>query len=309
MEIPKTRKTQRVRTKLSIVLQGKGGAGKTFLATKIAHALEPDWNKIAVADSELGGMDFTQGAKYSNGTVIESLTVYPLSEECAPEMYVACRNDARANGATVFINDSVSHAWDGTDGVLDRASKIQHAQDQKKTGLNAWNDPSVKGQKDLLLHVLRDQDMHVISTMRIKDKTTMKDGAVEVVVDSPVFNQQSAEYDPDLILKVIKPGSQDSDAEVVVLKSRYECLRLGCTYKMTDELIADMIAYCNEGADPSDMEEKHKTSLVQSITDICKAETVKATKVKMYMKTHGLADKKLTDLSYMELSNIYNTLQ
>ena len=69
------------------------------------------------------------------------------------------------------INDSCSHAWQYAGGVLDmvaekKASNARYERDSYA----AWGDADIVKEKNNIPLMIRDERVHVISTVRVKEK-------------------------------------------------------------------------------------------------------------------------------------------
>ena len=73
------RVSSKKQVKIKLAIQGCAGSGKTYSALLLAHGLCPEWEKIAVVDSENGSADL-----YSH---LGNYNVLPLSDSFTPETY------------------------------------------------------------------------------------------------------------------------------------------------------------------------------------------------------------------------------
>ena len=73
--------------------------------------------------------------------------------------------------------------------------------------------------------------------------------------------QDGFKYEPDLVLRFTGNGNYE------VMKSRYELLPVGATGVLTMELCRDIAAYLQEGIDPTELFEKQRTDLLNSLKE------------------------------------------
>ena len=144
MAAPVIRDATRCESKASIVIEGLQGSGKSGLALDIAHALTGDWSKIGAVDSENRSLDLFEGLNMSSGVSCTPFKKADLTDEYGfiPSMYLELREDFINMGCEAIIFDSISHAWIGTDGILDRVNRLE-AENTKINKFNAWGRPEV----------------------------------------------------------------------------------------------------------------------------------------------------------------------
>lgn len=299
------RNAQRMQSKASIVIEGLSGMGKSGTALLIASALA-NWDKIYAVDSENKSLDLFEGLTLSNGKLVEPFKKIDLTGDYLPSTYLELRNLAIEDGAEVVIADSISHAWVGQGGVLDVVNKLE-AENTKINKFNAWGQPVVTDEKNKLPALFRDPRVHCISTVRLKEKFEMIQGEGVHSVGEQQIMQADMKYEPDLLLRMVKPGTPDGEPPVVrVGKTRYAFLRLGQEYALTDELLKQLGEYLNEGADPAALKERQRQDYITTITDLLKADTAKQVSYKMFRKGRKIPeDMKLQDMELDMLQTIY----
>lgn len=302
---------ERKQSKASIVIQGLSGLGKSGLALAIARALA-DWDKIFVCDTESGSTDLFEGIQLSTGQEVGKFKKFDLTEEdgFAPSNYLEVREAAKQAGAEVFIQDSATQSWAGPGGVLDIVSHVKL--DTNNKSMSVWNDDKVVAEKNILnsATMWRDKEVHVISTVRMKEKVGFtEDNKVVKLGEQPIQSDQ-VKYEPDLIITMVKAGTPQGDAPVgVIEKSRYAILRVGNEYAFTEELCKQIGDYLNEGVSVEELEARQKNDMVVSITDILKADKSLQVQLAMFKKTQGIsADSKLADMDLKQLQSLYKLL-
>ena len=156
------RKAQRRKAKLRLGLSGPAGSGKTMGALLVAYGITGDWEKICLIDTENGSGDLY--ANYSQeGVEIGEYNIIPIAAPYAPDKYNTAIKECEAAGMECIIIDSLSHAWSGEGGLLDKKGQIE-----KKTGngWTAWRD--ISPMHNRLVESILSSQCHVIATLRAK---------------------------------------------------------------------------------------------------------------------------------------------
>ncbi len=158
------KKAERKQVKLKIGISAPSGAGKTYSALLVAHGIEPDWEKIAVIDTENGSAEL-----YSN---LGGYAVQTIAPPFTPDKYMTCIKEAEMEGFTVLIIDSLSHAWSGEGGLLDMQDKATKA---RKSGnsYTAWREITPLYTK--LVDTILQSDLDIIVTTRAKSEYVVTD--------------------------------------------------------------------------------------------------------------------------------------
>ena len=312
MAAPVIRDATRCESKASIVIEGLQGSGKSGLALDIAHALTGDWSKIGAVDSENRSLDLFEGLNMSSGVSCAPFKKADLTDEYGfiPSMYLELREDFINMGCEAVIFDSISHAWIGTDGILDRVNRLE-AENTKINKFNAWGRPEVLPEKNKLPSLVRDPRVHMISTVRLKEKFIMETGEGVKSIGEQQVMQDGLKYEPDLLLRMVSPGNPDGTPAVAsVEKTRYAFLRRGQVYTFTPELLQQIKDYLTEGVDPATLIERQFNDYVVSITDLVKDNKTQQTKLSMTKRRMGIDPAtKLKDMTLTQLQVIYNQLQ
>jgi len=152
-------KAERKQAKARIAICAPAGGGKTHSALLIAKGLAPN-GKIAVIDTENGSASLEAGK--ANVPEFDVLTMHAPFD---PQKYVAGIQAAEAAGYDVIILDSLTHAWAGTGGLLE---KVDLAKKGSKSGnsYTAWAD--ITPQHNKLVEAILQSKAHIIGTMRTK---------------------------------------------------------------------------------------------------------------------------------------------
>lgn len=310
MSLPTVYEAERVQSKASIMIEGLQGSGKSGLALLIAKALaEDDWSKVFATDTENKSLNLFVGLTMSNGKKCDPFKKVDLlpMHGYMPSNFVALREEAVKMGAKAIVQDSISHAWIGADGVLEQVNALEAA-NAKLNKFNAWGQPKVMTEKNLLTTMIRDERIHVISTVRLKEKFVMKTGeGVESVGEQQIM-QADMKYEPDLLLRMVSPGTPNGDPPMAkVIKSRYAILRKEQVYAFTEELLTQLRVYLAEGADPEVLMERQRQDMVTSISDILDNDKSKMTMFLMLKKQLKL-ECKLAEMPLETLQTIYARL-
>lgn len=312
------RKARRQQCKAAIMIEGLSGKGKSGLAIAIAMALaNKDASKIYIIDTENRSIDLYVGLTLHTGDKIldDSLNTANLTVEDGfnPRSYAALRDAAIAQGGTVVIMDSISHAWQYKGGILDMVSTINNKGYQNKYA--AWGDKEVAAEKACLMDLIRNDKVHIITTVRVKEK-------MEIVPDENGKNtikslgeQQiqmpDLKYEPDLVLSMVAPGNDDPPRppKVKVVKSRYAILKPDEEYAMTSEMLEQLRAYLAEGADPAELLEKQRQDIIAAIKEFINEDKDRRAPMWEAIKENaGHKGTKLNDLSLKELKPMFGML-
>lgn len=155
-------KATRTQRPLRMAIYGPSGSGKTFTALTIARELVGPKGTIALIDTEWSSasryaLDVTTGRGFDFETA-------PLTDYAHTD-YIALIEMAASYD--MLIIDSISHAWEGSGGILDMVNAVVRKQ-KTPDSFGAWSDPKVKrAQQELWAAVLKFPG-HVIVTMRAK---------------------------------------------------------------------------------------------------------------------------------------------
>jgi len=143
---------------LRLALCGPSGSGKSHSALLIASGLTS--GNIFVIDTEKGSALLEQGKPN-----IPPFSHAELSQPFSPARYCEYINTAVQEGADCIIIDSLSHAWSGVGGILDKHDKATLA-DRTHNTWAAWRE--VTPEHNRLVNTLLQCDVHLIITMRTK---------------------------------------------------------------------------------------------------------------------------------------------
>ena len=146
-------RAKRTNSRLRVALSGPSGSGKTYSAILLALGLG---GKVAMIDTEHGSAD-----------MYEHLGEYDTLQLVAPytvAKYLEAIKLAESSGYGVIIIDSLSHAWAGDGGLLDKQGKLS-----ERSGANsytAWR--TITPEHNALVEAILQSPAHVIACMRTK---------------------------------------------------------------------------------------------------------------------------------------------
>lgn len=267
----------RQQSKASIMIEGLSGEGKSGLALIIAKILAGSWEDVFDIDTENKSVQLFAGIPCTLGENFGKFRIGNLTKLIgfSPSNYIAFRDAAIAKGAKAVIEDSISHAWQYSGGVLDMVTQVTSKQTNKNDKYAPWRDEGVQREKNELLELIRCPDVHVITTVRVKEKFVPgQDADGKNIIKSlgeQQIQQDDLKFEPDLVLHMVTPGSA-KDGVIVhpvasVVKTRYAIFTKGETYTFTPELILQLKAYLEDGADPAELLAQQQADYVQAITD------------------------------------------
>lgn len=198
-------KAVKAEAKLRLAISGPSGSGKTYTALNVAQHLTD--KPVALVDTEHGS-----ASKYAD---LFSFDVLQLDPPYHPDRFLEAIRDATKAGYGVVILDSLTHAWNGTGGLLDIVDEIAK-KDRNSNSFAAWKKatPIQNGLIDGLLG----SDIHIIATMRSKqDYVQDKDDNGKTVIKKMGMNpiqRDGMEYEMDVFMEM------DIDNNGVISKSR-----------------------------------------------------------------------------------------
>jgi hypothetical protein len=153
------RKAVRQKARLRLGIVASSGAGKTYSALLIAQGLG---GKIGLIDTEHGSGDLY--AHLGDYDIINIEAPYTIAK------YRAAVNAFESAGYATIIIDSLSHAWAGDGGLLDKQGKI--ADSGKGNSYTAWR--SITPEHNSLIDSMLSSPCHIIATMRAKTEYVMQ---------------------------------------------------------------------------------------------------------------------------------------
>lgn len=158
------KKAVRTQRPLRMAIYGPSGSGKSLTSLKIGRELVGPDGTMAVIDTERSSASvYAKDPKTGNGYEFDTVTL----ENYTHTDYIQYIEDA--SSYDILIIDSISHAWDAKDGILDLVERVTEGQKGgKKDSFRAWSDPRVRIAEDSLWDAVLGFPGHVIVTMRAK---------------------------------------------------------------------------------------------------------------------------------------------
>jgi len=211
--------------KLRLALSGPSGSGKTFTALTVGSRLG---KRVAVIDTEHGS-----ASKYAD---LWPFDVLELTPPYSPDRYREAM--AAAAGYDVLIVDSLSHAWAGEGGLLERVDEIAK-RSKSASSFAAWREGTPEQHR--LIGALLAAPMHLIATMRSKQEYVVdRDGEGRTRVRklglAPV-QRDGVEYEFDLFAEM------DLENTLTVQKSRCPALQGRVIRRPGAEVAAELQAW------------------------------------------------------------------
>ncbi len=147
---------QRSGTHILGAFYGLSGSGKTQSALLTGRGLAGPKGKLVLLDTENG-----RGRFYAK-KIPGGYAYAQLKAPFTPERYIQALRQLERAGYDVAVIDSVSHAWEGSGGVLEAADATG------KQGLLKWAAPKQR-HKSFMQELLQTQ-MHLMICLRAKEK-------------------------------------------------------------------------------------------------------------------------------------------
>lgn len=218
----------RKKAKIKMALQGPSGSGKTKSALLIAFGLCQDWTKVAVIDTENHSADL-----YAH---LGNFKTLALTAPYTPERYIQAINLCKEVGIEVLIIDSVSHEWEGSEGILDIHGSMM--------GNSFTNWSKVMPRHNAFVQTLLQCNMHIIATIRSKQEYVLveKNGKqVPEKVGLKAITKEGLDYEFTLLFEL------NVKHQAVATKDRTGLFMDKPEFTPTIETGAHILRWCNEG--------------------------------------------------------------
>lgn len=306
---------KRIACKASILIEGLSGRGKSGLALALGYVLAGnDWSKVFHIDTENRSARLFRDIGCSIGNTFGAFKVGELTPEIGykPTNYLAFRTAAINAGAEAVIEDSISHAWQYKGGVLDIVNEAKGRAKNPKDTYAAWGDEEVVKEKNELLQLIRDINVHVISTVRVKEKMEYTQGEKGMELKSlgeQQIQQADLKYEPDLVLHMIRPGS-NRNGKIIhpiarVVKTRYAIFEVDQEYEFTSELMLQLKQYLEEGVDPNELLEQQRQDYIKAIKEYLDSKPGTKPIWDVMKKDAGHEETKLKDMPLNVLKSLF----
>lgn len=241
------RKAERKKAKLRLGIAAPSGAGKTFSSLLLAFGLG---GKVGLIDTEHGSGDLY--AHLGDYDIISIEAPYSVAK------YLQAIHAFEQAGYSTIIIDSLSHAWAGEGGLLDKQGK---AADKSGNSWQAWRN--VTPEHNALVDAILRSPCHIIATMRSKteyvqekDDRTGKQ-VIRKIGMAPV-QRDGMEYEFTVMLDIdMKHTASATKDRTGLLDGEYFTIDRSTGEKL--------LAWLETGADAPDPKEKlladHKAAL------------------------------------------------
>lgn len=150
------RKAVRKNAKLRIGISALAGAGKTMSSLLVAKGLAGPNGKIGVIDTERGSASL-----YADKVDFD---VIELNKPFTVKKYLEAIEAFENAGYDVIVIDSLSHAWTGQGGLLEKQQQMSSGLEGDKT--NAWREITPEHNK--LVDAMLESSCDIIATTRAK---------------------------------------------------------------------------------------------------------------------------------------------
>lgn len=183
------KKAKKEQAKLRLALSGPSGSGKTYTALTFAKHIG---KKVAVIDTE-----GNSASKYAN---LFDFDVVNLTS-CHPNNFIQAIDEACRYGYDVLIIDSLSHAWNGKDGILELAEREKLRITNK---FQAWG--KVSPLQTELTNKLITAPINIIATLRVKTAYDMQEDdngkKKPVKIGLAPVQKEGIEYEFDILAEM-----------------------------------------------------------------------------------------------------------
>jgi len=275
------KKAERKKAKLRLGIAAPSGAGKTYSALLLAFGMG---GKVGLIDTEHG-----------SGHLYAHLGDYDVIEITAPytvAKYTEAIHAFEQAGYSTIIIDSLSHAWAGDGGLLDKQGKIA---DRGTNSFAAWR--TITPEHNALVDAMLQSPCHVIATMRAKQdyvlETNDKGKQTPKKVGLAPVQREGMEYEFTVMLDVdmhhIASASKDRTS-----------LFDGRFFKITRETGAELLTWLETGADTPDVQAILRGISASASLEVLRANWEKA--LQMLPEVHHEAVNKTTNMRKKELT-------
>lgn len=266
------RKAERKKAKLRLGIAAPSGAGKTYGALLLAFGLG---GKVGLIDTEHGSGDLY--AHLGDYDIISIEAPYTVNK------YLQAIKAFEAAGYSTIIIDSLSHAWAGDGGLLDKQGKI--ADSGKANGFAAWR--TITPEHNSLVEAMLRSPCHIIATMRAKQEyvleTNDKGKQMPKKVGLAPVQRDGMEYEFTVMLDV------DMNHVASASKDRTSLFD-GRFFKLNQDIGAELLAWLETGAEPPKVDEKLMADHMAAIESADSLEALKTAFTAAYRAAESIKD-------------------
>lgn len=266
------RKAERKKAKLRLGIAAPSGAGKTYGALLLAFGLG---GKVGLIDTEHGSGDLY--AHLGDYDIISIEAPYTVNK------YLQAIKAFEAAGYSTIIIDSLSHAWAGDGGLLDKQGKI--ADSGKANGFAAWR--TITPEHNSLVEAMLRSPCHIIATMRSKQEYVLemndKGKQTPKKVGLAPVQRDGMEYEFTVMLDV------DMNHVASASKDRTSLFD-GRLFKLNQDIGAELLAWLETGTEPPKVDDKLMADHMAAIESADSLEALKMAFTAAYRAAESIKD-------------------
>lgn len=267
---------ERQNVKARIGLTGPTNTGKTWTALLLAKGLlksegaiignDVDWSKICFIDTERKRALF-----YANNGIFGKFKHIEFTPPYHPNDYIEAVQVAESIGAKVIIIDSLTHAWNGTGGVLEIVNEKAQSSRSKNTFTEGWGGKEGgTALQNAMIDRIFASPCHIICTFRQKmEYVQEKDDNGKTIVKKlgvkPV-QRDDLEYEFDLTLKLNDNHTADVIKNTLSFINEEE-LKIN---PITEAFGKDLGDYLSSGVAAEEIKENKRLALIENIKELAK---------------------------------------
>jgi len=188
------KKAEKTQLKLRMAVIGPSGSGKTYSSLLIARGLVGPKGKIAVVDTENG-----TAALYVNRPGIGEFDIAKMSSPFTIDKYIKSIN--ACDGYDCLVIDSLSHAWSGEGGILQKKEALD-----ARGGNSFTNWSQLTPEQNSLVNAVLHTKIHLITTMRSKTEYVIQQNSAGKSAPKKIgmapIQREGFEYEFDLCIEM-----------------------------------------------------------------------------------------------------------
>lgn len=299
---------RREKQKALIGLVGPSGSGKSLsgllLAYGIVREMFPEasenevWSKIGAADTEHKRLLNYVGQEWY-GVKIGSFKYINFTPPYNKERYGMAIHALKKQGIEVILIDSLSHQWQGEGGVVETHGQM--------SGNSFQNWGKLSTESTGIVKVLTTQDIHVITTLRVKANYVIEnvDGkSVPRKIGTTPIQKDDMEYEFDTIFSI------DMDHNARINKDITNLFK--GEFSINPEVGSKIYKYLELGVDVL-AEEKAKREAeelerLKLINDVINLSSGKEDKMKIVAECEFKGKMKLKQMNIMQIKRVIELL-